>query len=969
MNNKQRDKHVGTCTSMCSLDEIRLRTETKSLDTLEIIPRTELEGVPQTDMSRAVKKYPRAAADGTVDVTKLRPPKVLIRTQKYLESLTTLNDQPFKVINSFLSDRFRAIRKDILQQELSNKKVLSLLERQVYFHCISIPLLNDSNVSNQNFMMLKQSLISFFDAYNKKKRRSNFRVKDILICLYLLVHADEHGYNLRKSFLRKWKNLIANRPLLVLTLKLLNLIKHSQFMAISRLFNQTDWDTIDNTHLLLIKSISDRYFFDLRGNAVTTFCSSTNIKRKSYKIRASIFKTLFSFETDDEVIGIAQHYNMSCSSGVIDLTDFIPSENWPPISHSVSINRSEVFNLVTGVDEYSEIILPNNFVKEETNKGTVFRDLDSVSFEAKQKKQEKSEQSPLKMKEKPRKKITLSMLSKKTEDYRNLSEEDSEEEEEVLQTPKQNKNKTNKNSEKWSTTAFSRFMGGKSKPKQAVGSPINVLLSTAPVLTPSAKVAAVKPKISLYDTVKTDPVEVERKKTVQTPKKIVLTPKKIEMLPKKVVEPRKEEEPKKEVDRSSFLRVGNPFMTKKIEVSKKSDSSKNRVSMTKKTLSLSKKSISQSKSSGKVSTLMAPKAATVADIKKHQTKTFNWNTKGFVFNPFKVNINAESRSRTISADATKAQAVEEHTPRRKKVVLKKKTVEVELNLWSKVLDRFSDNFFPIQLITHNLAAINRFFGIEVGEDNEDVVKHQSKEAYICFAHRTVPQKDVPLFVVDGSVDSATLESIDYCCDSPTVLLVNCEIEQKRYTKTRFFSINAFDESTLEVIQSFVGTCSLCHLKKLTFSDFLFYFSEYSDFQNIEVDNFNVMTALTNIRKKLERLRKFLSTMKNFSMGGSKHIVLHNWISLRNRVNLSIFGSRMNLKFVLDGLREMSPQYGDSIGNSMRKYCLRVKKLGYFDGKDFLDTCVSLSSTQEKGKFIFRRIMEYVESSAIVVVSE
>ncbi|TRY54080.1 hypothetical protein DNTS_034502, partial [Danionella cerebrum] len=114
----------GSCETMCPVYELRQREAQKRLHRFEILPGTEQDRVPRADPSRAVKEYSRpAAGKDSTRASELRPPTVLLQTVHYLVDH----------VYSFVFDRLRSIRQDMIIQRVSGPECVAVLEKSVRF--------------------------------------------------------------------------------------------------------------------------------------------------------------------------------------------------------------------------------------------------------------------------------------------------------------------------------------------------------------------------------------------------------------------------------------------------------------------------------------------------------------------------------------------------------------------------------------------------------------------------------------------------------------------------------------------------------------------------------------------------------------------------------------------------------------------------------------------------------------------
>lgn len=115
---------IGTCQQLCPAKEQRQRLEAHYTSSCE-------------DVS-LVKRYCRPAAGIEVLAEEVRPLDVLTEAVEYLLGHTLRRtDIPFHKSYSFVADRLRAVRQDIMVQHLSGSAVVCLLSRMLRYHCLA----------------------------------------------------------------------------------------------------------------------------------------------------------------------------------------------------------------------------------------------------------------------------------------------------------------------------------------------------------------------------------------------------------------------------------------------------------------------------------------------------------------------------------------------------------------------------------------------------------------------------------------------------------------------------------------------------------------------------------------------------------------------------------------------------------------------------------------------------------------
>ncbi|XP_068447847.1 SAC3 domain-containing protein 1 isoform X2 [Clinocottus analis] len=126
----------GTCQTMCPARELRDRELQNCLHRFEMLAGTERDRKPRGDPFRAVKEYSRpAAGKDSTKPTDLRPPAVLLKTVCYLidDIAASLHLQPWTEVYSFVFDRLRGVKQDMIIQRVSGLTCVAILERTVRF--------------------------------------------------------------------------------------------------------------------------------------------------------------------------------------------------------------------------------------------------------------------------------------------------------------------------------------------------------------------------------------------------------------------------------------------------------------------------------------------------------------------------------------------------------------------------------------------------------------------------------------------------------------------------------------------------------------------------------------------------------------------------------------------------------------------------------------------------------------------
>ncbi|KAM7388309.1 hypothetical protein PAMP_024495 [Pampus punctatissimus] len=121
---------------MCPARELHERESQNRLHRFEMLAGTERERLPKGDAMRAVKEYSRpAAGKNATNPTDLRPPAVLLKTVCYLidDIAASPRLHPWTEVYSFVFDRLRGVKQDMIIQRVSGCDCVAILERTVRF--------------------------------------------------------------------------------------------------------------------------------------------------------------------------------------------------------------------------------------------------------------------------------------------------------------------------------------------------------------------------------------------------------------------------------------------------------------------------------------------------------------------------------------------------------------------------------------------------------------------------------------------------------------------------------------------------------------------------------------------------------------------------------------------------------------------------------------------------------------------
>ncbi|XP_057656041.1 SAC3 domain-containing protein 1 isoform X1 [Diorhabda carinulata] len=185
--NKTEEKYIiGICNEMCPPEEIKLREQQRLLHILEIIPDTVNNKLPKADKNKMVKCFSRSAAGKCfLKPENLRPPNVLLRTVNYLlDEVINKNDKvPYIIKYDFVMDRLRAVRQDMVIQNISRAHQIVILQPIVRFHaysaykCCEENINNfDSHINDTHLQECLKRLLCIYDYFDSLEKSANIQI-------------------------------------------------------------------------------------------------------------------------------------------------------------------------------------------------------------------------------------------------------------------------------------------------------------------------------------------------------------------------------------------------------------------------------------------------------------------------------------------------------------------------------------------------------------------------------------------------------------------------------------------------------------------------------------------------------------------------------------------------------------------------------------------------------------------------
>lgn len=197
--NKKEFSMVGVkalCTQMCPDQEFNFRVKNNLVNKLE---KRTLNSKLQYQL---VKEYRRPAAGKEVKPSELRTIETLIKTTIFLvEEIHERDDVHYIQVYEYLFDRFRAIRQDLIIQQLYNIDYIQILEVILRFYILSDYklCLNKDYDEYMNYQHLSEVLFTII----KSNKSENL---GIYCSIYMLLNV-ENKFNLSMQILRLAKSL------------------------------------------------------------------------------------------------------------------------------------------------------------------------------------------------------------------------------------------------------------------------------------------------------------------------------------------------------------------------------------------------------------------------------------------------------------------------------------------------------------------------------------------------------------------------------------------------------------------------------------------------------------------------------------------------------------------------------------------------------------------------------------------
>lgn len=308
----------GTCLHMCPERELRMREREGLLHKFEVLAGTEHDKKPKADPMKIIKCFSRSAAGQNVSSPwNLRPPEVLLQTISYLlHDVINIDYCEWYKVYDFIMDRLRAVRQDMVIQNLERPYCISILQPIVRFYAYSSYRLCTENIStfdpainNQHLQECLKRLLVFYDECDDLQNKfsilssddcssysSLFSERAAIEALYLVFNLGNTTAIDRTLQLHKqWRTSVVNYCL-----------------ELSLSYWKGNWvrtcRMIKNLPSLLA-AVASLHLNSIRRQALYTMSFAYNCKNISFPME--LLKSLLLYNSMEDVIKDLKHYNIA----------------------------------------------------------------------------------------------------------------------------------------------------------------------------------------------------------------------------------------------------------------------------------------------------------------------------------------------------------------------------------------------------------------------------------------------------------------------------------------------------------------------------------------------------------------------------------------------------------------------------------------------------------------------------------
>ncbi|XP_014272084.1 uncharacterized protein xmas [Halyomorpha halys] len=356
----------GICPDMCPEKERLMR------DVNAIVSPYESLSNGRMDHSKAVKEYTRSSADQDEPLPhELRPEPVLTMTMSYIincimSRMDEVNDENQANWYDFCWGRLRAIRKDIIQQQLCNVNIVTILEQCARFHIACYDRLwgtskshFDDKINTETLVNCLQSLIHMYEDLHREgitcPNEAEFNAYMILLKLNSgLLMSDYRRYTLSLKQSHEVKEAV----------KISLAYSNNMFSTYFRLIKHTTY---------LNACLMQRFFHHLRVQALNTIVKAYAVPNKVSNISVSFIMGMLKLDSISECASFCDSLGLTLSKDEknfrISRNDFFIPENVYAIKAPSSLvvnKRIPVAQAVVGADKQLPIVL-EHFVHNSFN--------------------------------------------------------------------------------------------------------------------------------------------------------------------------------------------------------------------------------------------------------------------------------------------------------------------------------------------------------------------------------------------------------------------------------------------------------------------------------------------------------------------------------------------------------------------------------------------------------------------------
>lgn len=337
---------IGTCQAMCPEKEVRLREKEKLLHPFEYTKKNK-KGLPIADRSKIVKEYSRAAAGRFVpNSADLRSRETLVKTVEYLLGNLVIAElkrgTQWIDIYEYVFDRLRAVRQDMVIQNIEGPMAISILEKTIRFLVYSgyhlceektgqkfDPVINDTH--------LQECLTRLLILYKETEGVDYYCNRIEFECLYQIVNLGS------PSAINRWYNLepnIRNNTQLKITYCASVGYYLNNYSRVLKLFQQMT--------CIQLRWAMHRHLTNIYKKTIEVMSVAYSSKLCKYPV--SKLREVLLTNSDCHTISLCRHYSISVSDNyvVFKKADFQEGSTKFLPKYSVFIDNVDE-NVLTGI--------------------------------------------------------------------------------------------------------------------------------------------------------------------------------------------------------------------------------------------------------------------------------------------------------------------------------------------------------------------------------------------------------------------------------------------------------------------------------------------------------------------------------------------------------------------------------------------------------------------------------------------